>query len=98
MYWKADVMDNIRIEILTMENQNKLESHEATLVRNSAHQKTVLGKLGPGAQLSGAQLSTPKKWQIGPRTVGPEYKMPHPNPRCDIQNTMYTIPNIKMPP
>ena len=23
------------------------------------------------AQLSGAQLSAPKKWQIGPRTVGP---------------------------
>ena len=26
---------------------------------------------GLGAQLSGAQLSAPKKWQIGPRTVGP---------------------------
>ena len=26
---------------------------------------------GLGAQLFGAQLSAPKKWQIGPRTVGP---------------------------
>ena len=29
-------------------------------------------QLGPGARLSGAQLSAPKKWQIGPRTVGPQ--------------------------
>ena len=37
------------------------------------------GQLGPGAQLSGAQLSAPKKWQIGPRTVGPQ--------KCTIQKT-----------
>ena len=30
------------------------------------------GQSGPGAQLSGAQLSAPQKWQIGPRTVGPQ--------------------------
>ena len=29
------------------------------------------GQLGPRARLSGAQLSALKKWQIGPRTVGP---------------------------
>ena len=51
------------------------------------------GRLGPGARLSRAQLSTLKKWQIGPRTVGPQI-CTIPKIKKIIKKTKHIILNV----
>ena len=53
------------------------------------------GQLGPGAQQSGAQLSAPKKWTIGPRTVGPWARNPPTDIYPPIVGRIYPIPVYK---
>ena len=55
-------------------------------------------QLGPGGQLSRAQLSTSKKWQIGPRTVGPrKCTIPKTNKPSKKQNTASKIQTQMLP-
>ena len=85
-----------------------------SLITKSIHKSSKISSQRPyvlGAKLSGAQLSALKKWQIGPRTVGPRKctipktkisstnKTHHPNckQRCSqISNMFSKIPNTQV--
>ena len=68
-FWLASALkpEEQVILILTLEQLVLIQIKADLLVLG----KLVPGQLGPGQLSPGAQLSAPKKWTVGPRTVLP---------------------------